>query len=120
MIFLIMCVAGTVGRVQQQEPRVAERREFGTRGRRRPEHGPALAEVDVPPSFARMAACGLNAVRAYPVPPSWLLDLARRHGLRVMVVCPWNEHAQETRSSAQEDRAAAVRWGEERRGVDSE
>ncbi len=114
MIFLIMCVAGTVGRVQQHEPRVAER------GRRRPEHGPALAEVDVPPFFARMEACGVNAMRAYPVPPSWLLDLARRHGLRVMVVCPWNEHAQETRSSAQEDRAAAVRWGEERRGVDSE
>ncbi len=30
--------------------------------------------------FARMAANGLNAVRAYTVPPRWLLDAARRHG----------------------------------------
>src|SRR2546426_2821298 len=35
-----------------------------------------------------MAACGLNAVRTYTVPPPWLLDCARRHGLRVMVGLP--------------------------------
>src|SRR2546426_2130873 len=38
--------------------------------------------------FAHMAACGLNAVRTYTVPPPWLLDCARRHGLRVMVGLP--------------------------------
>jgi len=38
--------------------------------------------------FAHMAACGLNAVRTYTVPPPWLLDCAWRHGLRVMVGLP--------------------------------
>jgi hypothetical protein len=42
--------------------------------------------------FARMAADGLNAVRAYTVPPRWLLDAARRHGLYVMVGLPWEQH----------------------------
>src|SRR5437870_2539588 len=32
-----------------------------------------------------MAANGLNAVRTYTMPPSWLLDIAQRHGLRVML-----------------------------------
>ena len=31
--------------------------------------------------FALMAACGLNAVRTYTVPPRWLLDAAAAHGL---------------------------------------
>src|ERR671936_977681 len=35
--------------------------------------------------FAQMAANGLNAVRTYTVPPCWLLDMAQRHGLRVML-----------------------------------
>jgi GT2 family glycosyltransferase len=42
--------------------------------------------------FADMAANGLNAVRTYTVPPRWLLDAAQRHGLRVMVGLPWEEH----------------------------
>src|SRR5215208_5674650 len=42
--------------------------------------------------FARMAANGLNAVRTYTVPPRWLLDAARRHGLYVMVGLPWEQH----------------------------
>jgi glycosyltransferase involved in cell wall biosynthesis len=42
--------------------------------------------------FARMAAIGVNAVRTYTVPPRWLLDLAREHGLYVMVGLPWEEH----------------------------
>ncbi len=32
-----------------------------------------------------MAVNGINAVRTYTVPPRWLLDAARRHGLHVMV-----------------------------------
>ena len=44
----------------------------------------ALVERD----FAHMAACGVNAVRVYTVPPRWLLDSAGRHGLRVMVGLP--------------------------------
>jgi GT2 family glycosyltransferase len=39
-----------------------------------------------------MAANGINAVRTYTVPPSWLLDAAQRHGLWVMVGIPWEQH----------------------------
>jgi glycosyltransferase involved in cell wall biosynthesis len=39
-----------------------------------------------------MAAIGVNAVRTYTVPPTWLLDLALQHRLRVMVGLPWEEH----------------------------
>ena len=42
--------------------------------------------------FARMAAHGVDAVRIYTVPPRRLLDLAQRHGLRVMVGIPWEQH----------------------------
>src|SRR5258708_29066108 len=42
--------------------------------------------------FAQMAANGLNAVRTYTVPPRWLLDVAFRHGLRVLVGLPWEQH----------------------------
>src|SRR5438067_6720344 len=42
--------------------------------------------------FAQMAANGFNAVRTYTVPPCWLLDAAQRHGLRVMVGLPWEQH----------------------------
>src|SRR3989440_5980653 len=47
---------------------------------------------DVERDFAQMAANGLNAIRTYTVPPRWLLDAAQRHGLRVMVGLPWEEH----------------------------
>ncbi len=42
--------------------------------------------------FRRMRAHGFNAVRTYTVPPPWLLDCAQRHGLRVMVGLPWEQH----------------------------
>ncbi len=42
--------------------------------------------------FALMAANGINAVRIYTVPPRWLLDVAYRFGLRVMVGLPWEQH----------------------------
>ena len=51
---------------------------------------PARAVVER--DFALMAANGLNAVRTYTVPPRWLLDAALRHGLRVMVGLPWEQH----------------------------
>jgi GT2 family glycosyltransferase len=45
-------------------------------------HDPALLERD----FAQMAANGMNAVRIpHTTPPRALLDIAQRHGLRVMV-----------------------------------
>lgn len=42
--------------------------------------------------FATMAAKGINAVRTYTVPPRWLLDVAAKYGLRVMVGLPWEQH----------------------------
>jgi GT2 family glycosyltransferase len=42
--------------------------------------------------FAAMAAHGINTIRTYTVPPRWLLDLAERHGLFVIVGIPWEQH----------------------------
>lgn len=42
--------------------------------------------------FAQIAANGMNAIRTYTVPPRWLLDIAQRHGLCVMVGLPWEQH----------------------------
>lgn len=42
--------------------------------------------------FAAIANHGLNTVRTYTPPPVWLLDAAQRHGLRVMVGLPWEQH----------------------------
>jgi len=48
--------------------------------------------VKVGRDFAMMAANGVNTVRVYTVPPRWLLDTAQKHGLRVMVGLPWEQH----------------------------
>jgi GT2 family glycosyltransferase len=42
--------------------------------------------------FEAMARAGANALRTYVVPPTWLLDLAGRHGLHVMIGLPWEQH----------------------------
>lgn len=42
--------------------------------------------------FMQMAQSNINAVRTYTVPPRWLLDVAQRCGLRVMIGLPWEEH----------------------------
>lgn len=42
--------------------------------------------------FAAIAANGMNAIRTYTVPPGWLLDKAREHGLRVMAGLAWEQH----------------------------
>ena len=44
---------------------------------------PAPATVDR--DFAAMASHGFNAVRTYTAPPRWLLDLAAKHGLRLLI-----------------------------------
>ncbi len=49
-------------------------------------------EATVECDFTAMAAHGINTVRTYEVPPRWLLDAARCHGLRVMVGLPWTQH----------------------------
>jgi len=42
--------------------------------------------------FAGMAENGINSVRTYMVPPQWLLDIAQRNGLKVMIGIPWEQH----------------------------
>src|SRR5215207_6089413 len=42
--------------------------------------------------FSQMAASGINVVRVYTVPPRWMLDSAARHGLRLLVGLPWEQH----------------------------
>ena len=42
--------------------------------------------------FRLMASLGINTVRTYTVPNRELLDEAVRHGLRVMVGLPWEQH----------------------------
>jgi O-antigen biosynthesis protein len=56
------------------------------------EHGHEYRADVVERDFAQMAAAGFNAIRTYSVPPRWLLDTALRHGLRVMVGVPWEQH----------------------------
>ena len=51
-------------------------------------HDPQTVERD----FALMAANHVNTVRTYTVPPRWLLDTAQKHGLRLMVGLPWEQH----------------------------
>jgi GT2 family glycosyltransferase len=51
-------------------------------------HNPEIVDRD----FAQMAEQGINAVRVYTVPPRWLLDVAQRYNLRVMIGLPWEEH----------------------------
>ncbi|HWP32650.1 MAG TPA: glycosyltransferase [Solirubrobacterales bacterium] len=49
---------------------------------------PATVEAD----FRQMTEIGVNSVRTYSVPPRYLLDIAARHGLRVLVGLPWEQH----------------------------
>ena len=47
--------------------------------------------VTVEKDFAQIASYGFNAVRTYTLPPRWLLDIAWRHGLYVMVGIWWEQ-----------------------------
>jgi GT2 family glycosyltransferase len=42
--------------------------------------------------FRAMAANGINSIRTYTTPPTWLFNAAQRHGLYVMVGLPWEQH----------------------------
>jgi hypothetical protein len=57
-----------------------------------PDGQPYPDQPTVDRDFANMAANSFNCIRTYTVPPCWLLDLAREHGLRVLVGLPWEEH----------------------------
>ncbi len=49
---------------------------------------PAVVRKD----FSLIASSGMNTVRTYTVPPMWLLEAAKEHGLYVMVGIPWEQH----------------------------
>lgn len=51
-------------------------------------YNPAKVNQD----FSQMVRAGINAVRTYTCPPTWLLEIARSYGLYVMVGLPWEQH----------------------------
>jgi len=54
--------------------------------------------VNYPPAeivdddFLMMAAYGFNAVRTYTIPPLYLVELAGKHDLHLMIGIPWEQH----------------------------
>ena len=50
-----------------------------------------LEPARVASDLAQIASRGFNVVRVNTCPPRWFLDVAARHGLRVMVVLSWGE-----------------------------
>ena len=50
-----------------------------------------LSREMVERDFAQMAENGFNVVRVHTGPPRWLLDVAQKNGLRVMVGLNWGE-----------------------------
>jgi GT2 family glycosyltransferase len=66
--------------------------------------------------FARMRDAGINSVRAYHVPPEWLLDLADEREMFVFVDVPWSKHlcflsSERARNEARQRVAEAARRG---------
>src|SRR5690349_6151429 len=56
-------------------------------------HGAQFPErATVQRDFALMRSAGVNTVRVFTVPPVWLLDLAAKAGLKVLVGLPWTQH----------------------------
>jgi len=57
-----------------------------------PEGEPFPAHGVVVDDFSRMQAIGINAVRAYYLPPDWFLELADEREMMVYVDIPWPKH----------------------------
>ena len=64
-------------------------------------YGPFAPNADYEPfasreqtarDFAQIRELGANVVRVYYVPPRWLLDLALKHDLKLLIDIPWNKH----------------------------
>jgi GT2 family glycosyltransferase len=53
-----------------------------------PYPSPAVVDKD----FKAIKSAGLNTLRLYTVPPTWLLDLAAAQGLRAMIGLPAEQH----------------------------
>ncbi len=64
-----------------------------TYGTFKPKDGFQFPEVSViEKDFGMMAQNGMNCVRTYTVPPLYLLDIAKKNDLKVMVGLPWEQH----------------------------
>lgn len=50
------------------------------------------ARFSVDRDFRLMAKHGINAIRLFTAPPSWLLDMAAQRGIRVMMGVAWEQH----------------------------
>ncbi len=50
------------------------------------------SRVQAERDLSSMTAEGINAIRVYTVPPSWLLDIALRNSIWVLVGLPWEQH----------------------------
>ena len=56
-------------------------------------HGAQFPERKiVQKDFELMIAAGINTVRVFTVPPTWLLDAAHDAGLKVLAGLPWPQH----------------------------
>ncbi|HLJ64998.1 MAG TPA: hypothetical protein VKT70_12875, partial [Stellaceae bacterium] len=54
-------------------------------------HGSQFPEIErVERDFRMMAMAGINTVRVFTPPPSWLLDEAKKAGLFVLAGVPWS------------------------------
>ncbi|MCW3091624.1 MAG: glycosyltransferase [Ferruginibacter sp.] len=51
---------------------------------------PSAATIEK--DFAMMSYHGINCVRTYTVPPLYLLDIALKYHLKVMIGLPWEQH----------------------------
>jgi GT2 family glycosyltransferase len=67
--------------------------------------------------FAAMAAAGINSIRTYVPPPSWLLDAALAEGIGVMVGFAWEQHVAFLDDADRAQRIAA-RLGDEVRACE--
>jgi len=63
-----------------------------------PDGTPWPFEASVKADFAQMRALGANCIRVYHPPPTWVLDLAAEHGLRVLASIHWPQHGDTLRS----------------------
>lgn len=55
--------------------------------------------------FAQIVELGANVLRLYYAPPRWVLDLAEKYGLKVLVDIPWPKHLCFMDSVAAQDEA---------------
>jgi O-antigen biosynthesis protein len=67
--------------------------------------------------FEAMAPAGINSIRTYVPPPSWLLDAALAHGIGVMVGFAWEQHVAFLDDPERAERIAA-RLGDEVRACE--